>query len=413
MWEDFVYQVEHKDIKKSNEMYYPRTMDTIIDQQVVIDEALVPHARRLRIGRSNFYLLSDISSKESTLQLVYDYEEEEASEEDKKGEEHLAPIDFTTLLAIDPIPSAEDTKAFETDKTRKTVRLSPPMAASTEALIVEFASAPTPPSPPPSPLSPCLTYADAPLGYRAAMVRSRDASPLHVPSPPLFFPSTAHRDDILEADIPLWKRLYLTTPTSRFEVEESSSAAARQTGHTLACSVDYGFIDTMDASICASESSVMTGAWSYSEDMSMTLEASIRTLEAQVRTLQTQHEIMESQRQQAGDMVTSAFGRIHALEARDRARPDYVEEIGVVNALAEYEAHRRSGNGDDSHNSGSCRKTERATQLALMCGRVFLEESDEVKKYVSGLPDMIQGSVMASKPKTMQDAIKFATKLMD
>nr|GEZ71647.1 hypothetical protein [Tanacetum cinerariifolium] len=36
-----------------------------------LDEALVPHARRLRIGRSNFLLLSDISSKESTLQLVY------------------------------------------------------------------------------------------------------------------------------------------------------------------------------------------------------------------------------------------------------------------------------------------------------------------------------------------------------
>nr|GEU66325.1 hypothetical protein [Tanacetum cinerariifolium] len=37
-----------------------------------MDEALVPHARRLRIGRSNFRLLSDIAYKESTLQLVYD-----------------------------------------------------------------------------------------------------------------------------------------------------------------------------------------------------------------------------------------------------------------------------------------------------------------------------------------------------
>nr|GEW31831.1 retrovirus-related Pol polyprotein from transposon TNT 1-94 [Tanacetum cinerariifolium] len=49
-----------------------RTMDTTIDQQVAMDEALVPHAQRLRIGRSNFHLLSDIKSKESTLQLVYD-----------------------------------------------------------------------------------------------------------------------------------------------------------------------------------------------------------------------------------------------------------------------------------------------------------------------------------------------------
>ncbi|GKF53189.1 putative reverse transcriptase domain-containing protein [Tanacetum coccineum] len=48
-----------------------------------------------------------------------------------------------------------------------------------------------------------------------------------------------------------------------------------------------------------------------------------------------------------------------------------------------------------------------------MCSRMFPEESDEVKKYVGGLPDMIQGSVMVSKPKTMQDAIEFATELMD
>nr|GEZ29548.1 hypothetical protein [Tanacetum cinerariifolium] len=47
-------------------------MDTTNDQQVAMDEALVPHAQRLRIGRSNFRLLSNIKYKESTLQLVYD-----------------------------------------------------------------------------------------------------------------------------------------------------------------------------------------------------------------------------------------------------------------------------------------------------------------------------------------------------
>nr|GEZ18345.1 photosystem I P700 chlorophyll a apoprotein A2, chloroplastic [Tanacetum cinerariifolium] len=47
-----------------------RTMDTTINQQVAIDEDLVPHAKRLRIERSNFCLLSDIKSKESTIQLV-------------------------------------------------------------------------------------------------------------------------------------------------------------------------------------------------------------------------------------------------------------------------------------------------------------------------------------------------------
>nr|GEY12498.1 hypothetical protein [Tanacetum cinerariifolium] len=47
-------------------------MDMTIDQQVALDEALVPHASRLRIEKSNFHLRSDITSKESTLQVVYD-----------------------------------------------------------------------------------------------------------------------------------------------------------------------------------------------------------------------------------------------------------------------------------------------------------------------------------------------------
>nr|GEW96857.1 reverse transcriptase domain-containing protein [Tanacetum cinerariifolium] len=56
---------------------------------------------------------------------------------------------------------------------------------------------------------------------------------------------------------------------------------------------------------------------------------------------------------------------------------------------------------------------QRFQELALMCDRMFLEESDEVVKYVGGHPDMIHRSVMASKPKTMQDATEFATELMD
>ncbi|GJV00300.1 putative reverse transcriptase domain-containing protein [Tanacetum coccineum] len=57
--------------------------------------------------------------------------------------------------------------------------------------------------------------------------------------------------------------------------------------------------------------------------------------------------------------------------------------------------------------------SQRFQELALMCSRMFPEESDEVEKYVGGLSDMIQGSVMASKPKKMHDAIEFATELMD
>ncbi|GJZ43625.1 hypothetical protein Tco_0590880, partial [Tanacetum coccineum] len=54
-----------------------------------------------------------------------------------------------------------------------------------------------------------------------------------------------------------------------------------------------------------------------------------------------------------------------------------------------------------------------AYELALLCGRMFPEESDKIEKYVGGLPDMIHGCVAASKPKTMQEAVEIATELMD
>ncbi|GJT04982.1 putative reverse transcriptase domain-containing protein [Tanacetum coccineum] len=44
---------------------------------------------------------------------------------------------------------------------------------------------------------------------------------------------------------------------------------------------------------------------------------------------------------------------------------------------------------------------------------MFPEEVDKIEKYIGGLPDMILGSVKASKPKTMQEAIEFTTELMD
>nr|GFA92494.1 hypothetical protein [Tanacetum cinerariifolium] len=115
---------------------------------------------------------------------------------------------------------------------------------------------------------------------------------------------------------------------------------------------------------------------------------------------------------------------------------------GVTAALVARDA-LRSTNGDDSHNSGTGAPKELPvflngvkewspsfisatalpktkplvmkplTELALLCGRMFFEESDKIEKYVGGLPGMIHGSVVASKPKTMQEAIEIATELVD
>nr|GEZ12378.1 hypothetical protein [Tanacetum cinerariifolium] len=55
----------------------------------------------------------------------------------------------------------------------------------------------------------------------------------------------------------------------------------------------------------------------------------------------------------------------------------------------------------------------RFQELALMCGRMFPKEVEKVERYIGGLPDMIHGSVKASKPQLIQEAIEFATEMMD
>nr|GEX14266.1 reverse transcriptase domain-containing protein [Tanacetum cinerariifolium] len=74
---------------------------------------------------------------------------------------------------------------------------------------------------------------------------------------------------------------------------------------------------------------------------------------------------------------------------------------GITKALATRDADKNM-NDDDNHVSGTCaRRTERVTQLALLCVRMFPEESDKFERYVRGLPDVIHRSVVASRPKTM------------
>nr|GEV19677.1 hypothetical protein [Tanacetum cinerariifolium] len=211
-----------------------------------------------------------------------DVDKEEAFEEDE--EEHLALADSTTLPDVNTIPSAKDIEEFEIDKLHSSYD-------SVESYITTH------------------------------LPSIKDASP------PLLLPFTTRRDNLPEADMPLRKRACFTAPTGRFEVEESSLAAsARQIGHTLAHRINYGFINTLDASIRTFESRAMTNV----EEKKMPPKK--RTTITTTTTPMTD-------------------AAIKVLIAQ-----------GVVDALAEYESHRSSGNDDDSHESGSGRRTERAAR---------------------------------------------------
>ncbi|GJS14773.1 putative reverse transcriptase domain-containing protein [Tanacetum coccineum] len=284
-------------------------------------------------------------------------EEEESSDDDEEEEEHLAPAD-SALLILDSVPSTKETGPFKTDESAATPP--PPRSPYT---VIPYDSAPTHPSPPPSLLSPL-------------------SSPLSlIPYPPLLLPSPTCMDIIPEADMPLRKRVGFTTPSCTEIVIALEEVKEDMT--------DLSSRQRLD-----------------SEEFHM------RHQDAQDERALLQAQVSTLRRERRYHRHTAMLAK---SEARVLQRQRINDAQGVTDALANYEANRRSGNGDDIYNSRSGRRrtVHIARELALMCGRMFPEESDQVEKYVGGLPDMIQGSVMASKLKTMQEAIEIANDLMD
>ncbi|GJY04335.1 putative reverse transcriptase domain-containing protein [Tanacetum coccineum] len=57
--------------------------------------------------------------------------------------------------------------------------------------------------------------------------------------------------------------------------------------------------------------------------------------------------------------------------------------------------------------------TRRFQELVLLCTRMVPNEEDKVERFIRGLPDNIQGNVIAAEPTRLQDAIRIANNLMD
>nr|GEW19399.1 hypothetical protein [Tanacetum cinerariifolium] len=181
-----------------------------------------------------------------------DEDEEPTEDEDNdEEEEHLAPADSYAVPVVDPVPSAGDTKAFETDEARKTVRLEPHMSASMEARIAEHVTAPTPPPPghrrariSVRPQTPMTTSTQALIG---AFTSGSPSFPLPPTNPAYDQAALGHRtamirmrDDILEEDMPPRMRFVFTAPLPGCDVAESSVAAA------IPPRGQYDFIDTVE-----------------------------------------------------------------------------------------------------------------------------------------------------------------------
>ncbi|GJT53453.1 hypothetical protein Tco_0988507 [Tanacetum coccineum] len=234
-------------------------------------------------------------------------EEDEEDEENEEEEEHLALADSNDVpLAADPV---------EVDRLLAIPTPPPSLLSPWSSPLPQIPSLPLPlPSPPTSP-----TYVEAPLSYRAAKIRWRAASPsTHQPSeissPLLLLPSTTHRDDIPEADMPLRKRACFTAPTSRYKVGESSSAVAASIrasesramtsiGEVSIWRRERRYILSM-ASSYEHEAVIARQAWSHSE-------SKIQAMEAQIRALQRDVDVLQRLRIKDEDRVTAHIQHDH------------------------------------------------------------------------------------------------------
>ncbi|GJW58295.1 hypothetical protein Tco_0105026 [Tanacetum coccineum] len=220
-----------------------------------------------------------------------------------------------------------------------------------EDLVPAEDEAPTPLLPP-SFLSPRIR----PLSPRALAAEMRDvASSLHhslhpsgtpslLPIPPPA-PSASRRAEIPEADTPPRKRLLLTTPRPSCEVGESSAAAARQPGPTMAHRA-IRLVDLWRPDVRSRESSefysrhhdaqkdraavraeievLRRERLAYEQESMETRqalarsEAYCRALEARVTILETEVRRHEWQCQAADDLVVRHIMHTQALEAGAR-----------------------------------------------------------------------------------------------
>ncbi|GJY82392.1 putative reverse transcriptase domain-containing protein, partial [Tanacetum coccineum] len=57
--------------------------------------------------------------------------------------------------------------------------------------------------------------------------------------------------------------------------------------------------------------------------------------------------------------------------------------------------------------------SQRFQELSMMCTKMVPEEEDRVEKFIGGLPNNIQGNVIAAEPIRLQDAVRIANNLMD
>ncbi|GJR55660.1 putative reverse transcriptase domain-containing protein [Tanacetum coccineum] len=84
------------------------------------------------------------------------------------------------------------------------------------------------------------------------------------------------------------------------------------------------------------------------------------------------------------------------------------------NALTWWNSHKRTIGNEAAYAMSWAELMKLMTEeLILLCTRMVPNEEDRVERFIGGLPDNIQGNVIAANPARFQDAVRIANQLMD
>nr|GEV90437.1 hypothetical protein [Tanacetum cinerariifolium] len=382
-----------------------------------------------------------------------DEDKEESSDSEEEEEEHLA-LTVPTPALHSSIPASEDSNETEPFEEGKTAATPPPfgyrvtsrisvqsyilmtfrsksklerlLAISTQPLsLVSPTSYPLPPfliplpiftplPPPPiflphtrasMPLMRSVTPSTFILAPRSRIPPIGTPSLLPIPLPtsslplPLLLPSTSSSEITPEADIPLRKKARFTTPTGGYKTDEAYPARARSEG-------------------CC------TRGWTTTATEPMTREAINNLIAQRVAEALAEYKTQRNSVVNGDTSNTTGTGPRTMRPTRECTYKDYLNcrplkfngtegVIGLTRWFERTKSVSSISNCTAENQMMTAKYCPRGEVKKLEVELLNLKESDEIERYVGGLPEMIHGNVMSYEPKSMQKAIEFANDQMD
>nr|GEY11902.1 putative reverse transcriptase domain-containing protein [Tanacetum cinerariifolium] len=305
---------------------------------------------------------------------------------------------------------------------------------------------------------------------------TKEEEPFEATSPaydqePLGHKSMIHRrDDILEEDMPPWRRFKFTAPPHVCDVAESSAVARAPRGQALQDSKHRMMTSIKEVNLRISyQAQVRRQASKYFYTQLHDAQTDRRDIRLEIDVVRGQRTAYKTELQEVRQDYLSSKAQNRALLARPETLETHMSRIKImpvirqgtneamtlksIQAMIDQAIQRKSTHTQDDASQSSGEGLRRLVQpahvcfytdfmkyqplnfkgtegvvglsqwlekmescfqeLALMCTKFLADETEKVDKYITGLRDKIHRNVMFTRPKTLDETIELANDLMD